>query len=97
MAEIPPVYWMIMIGLVIIMICFVLFELGMFIRDSRKSLKHIDLIAADAQQIVSTVKGTVDEVNTAIIKPIRGIGAGVSAVSGFVSGLKGEKEEEKTE
>ncbi len=50
-------------------------------------------MVSDANSIVSTVKGTVEEVNDAIIKPIRGIGAGMSAISGFLSGLRGDREE----
>lgn len=78
---------MIVVTAIVGMICFVLYELGMLIKDSRKTIQNVE-------GITSTVKGTVEEVNDAIIKPIRGIGAGVSAVSGFISGLKGEDEEE---
>lgn len=74
---------MIVVGVLASLLAFILFELGMLLRDSRKTLKNVE-------GITSTVKGTVEEVNDAIIKPIRGIGSGISAVSGFVSGLKGE-------
>ena len=77
---------MIVVTAIVGMICFVLYELGMLIKDSRRTLGNIE-------GITSTVKGTVDEVNDAIIKPIRGIGSGISAVSGFVSGLRGEERE----
>jgi len=91
METIPPIYWMIVIGILASLLSFILFEIGMLIKDSRKTLKNVDNITSDAQSIVSTVKGTVEEVNDTIIKPIRGIGSGISAVSGFVSGLKGEQ------
>lgn len=65
----------------------------MFIKESRNTLKNVDSMVSDANSIVSTVKGTVEEVNDAIIKPIRGIGAGMSAISGFLSGLRGDREE----
>ena len=84
--NIPPVYWMIVIAAIVVMVCFVLYELGMLLKDSRKTLHNVE-------GITSTVKGTVEEVNESIIKPIRGIGSGISAVSGFVSGLKGDKDE----
>lgn len=86
METIPPIYWMIVIAATVIMICFVLYELGMLLKDSRKTLQNVE-------GITSTVKGTVEEVNSAIIQPIRGIGSGISAVSGFVAGLKGDKQE----
>lgn len=86
MQTIPPVYWMIVIAAIAVLICFVLYELGMLIKDSRKTLQNVE-------GITSTVKNTVEEVNETIIQPIRGIGSGISAVSGFISGLKGDKKE----
>ena len=85
METIPAIYWMIVVTAIVAMICFVLYELGMLLKDSRRTLGNIE-------GITSTVKGTVDEVNDSIIKPIRGIGSGISAASGFVSGLRGEEE-----
>ncbi len=79
---------MIVIALIVIMICFVLYELGMLIKDSRKTLQNVE-------NITTTVKGTVEEVNDMIIKPIRGIGSGISVVNGFLSGLKGETEKKE--
>ena len=78
---------MIVIAAIAILICFVLYQLGMLLKDSRRTLQNVE-------GITSTVKGTVEEVNETIIKPIRGIGTGISAVSGFVSGLKGDSKEE---
>jgi len=86
MQTIPPVYWMIVVAAIAILICFVLYELGMLIKDSRKTLQNVE-------GITSTVKNTVEEVNETIIQPIRGIGSGISAVSGFISGLTGDKKE----
>ncbi len=87
METIPSIYWMIVIAAIAILICFVLYQLGMLLKDSRRTLQNVE-------GITSTVKGTVEEVNETIIKPIRGIGTGISAVSGFVSGLKGDSKEE---
>ncbi len=77
---------MIVVAAIAILICFVLYELGMLIKDSRKTLQNVE-------GITSTVKNTVEEVNETIIQPIRGIGSGISAVSGFISGLTGDKKE----
>lgn len=73
------------------LLSFILYEIGMFIKESRSTLKNVENITSDAQSVVSTVKGTVEEVNDAIIKPIRGISSGLSVVNGFLSGLKGEE------
>lgn len=93
METIPPLFWMLIITLLTGLLSFILYQIGMFIKESRNTLKNVDSMVSDANSIVSTVKGTVEEVNDAIIKPIRGIGAGMSAISGFLSGLRGDREE----
>ncbi len=95
METIPAIYWMIVIAVLSGLLSFILYEIGMFIKESRSTLKNIENITSDAQSVVSTVKGTVEEVNDAIIKPIRGIGSGLSVVSGFLSGLKGNQGSEE--
>jgi len=95
METIPPIYWMIVVGILASLLSFILFELGMFIKDSRRTLKNVEDITSDAHSVMSTVKGTVEEVNDSIVKPIRGIGSGISAVSGFISGLTGEQSKEE--
>ncbi len=84
---------MLIVTLLTGLLSFILYQIGMFIKESRNTLKNVDSMVSDANSIVSTVKGTVEEVNDAIIKPIRGIGAGMSAISGFLSGLRGDREE----
>jgi uncharacterized protein YoxC len=107
MSEIPAVYWMIIFGAVAFMICFVLYYVAMLLKeskdavgDSRKiiqglegTMKQVDLILADVQATISTVRGTIDEVNEGVIKPIKSIGSAVSALSGFVSGIQKEKKD----
>ena len=56
-----------------------------------KVLKNVEGITSDTKSVVSTVKTTVEEVNDTIIQPIKGIGTTISAVNGFVAGLKGEQ------
>lgn len=106
MSEISPIYWMIIIGAVTFMVCFVLYYVAMLLKeskdavgDSRKiiqnaeqTMKQVDLILADVQGTVAIVKNTIEEINEGVIKPIKNIGSAVSAVSGFVSGLRKEKE-----
>ncbi|MHC1716507.1 MAG: hypothetical protein AB9915_01245 [Candidatus Dojkabacteria bacterium] len=105
MSDIPSAYWMIIIGAVTLMICLVLYYVAMLLReskdavgDSRKiiqgledTMKQVDLILADVQSTISTVRGTIDEINKGIIQPIKNVGSAISAVSGFVSGIKKEK------
>lgn len=82
---------MVVVGVLTALLSFILFELGMLIKDSRKTLKNIEDITSDAHSVVSTVKGTVQEVSDMVIKPVRAIGSGISAISGFMSGLKGDE------
>lgn len=102
MSEIPSVYWMIIFGAVTFMFCFVLYYLAMLIkesrdaiRDSREMLKSADeilkkttLIVSDVQEAIATVKGTVDQVNEAILLPIKRVGSAITTVGDFVSGFK---------
>ncbi len=95
METIPAIYWMIVIAVLSGLLSFILYEIGMFIKESRSTLKNVENITADAQSVISTVKGTVEEVNEAIIQPIRGISSGLSVISGFLSGLTGGKSKEE--
>ena len=95
METIPPLFWMVIVAVLTGLLSFILYEIGMFVKESRNTLKNVEKITEDASTVISSVKGTVEEVNDAIIQPIRGIGAGISLISGFLSGLKsGEKKEE---
>lgn len=91
METIPPIYWMIVVGILTALLAFILYEIGMFVKESRLTLKNVEGITSDTKSVVSTVKTTVEEVNDTIIQPIKGIGATISAVNGFVAGLKGEQ------
>lgn len=102
METIPSVYWMIIIGFVVFMICLVLYYLAMLIKETRdvvsdtrpllKSTQQIldqsTVVVADVQKSVAMLKGTVEELNDAILIPIRKIGTTISMVSDFLTGLK---------
>ena len=105
METIPPLYWMIIIAVALGFICFVLYEFAMLIReskhavaDSRKIIqeaeKTVDMannILTEATGIIGTVKDTVSEVNSAIIKPVRKISSLVSIASAFTEGLTSKR------
>lgn len=91
METIPPIYWMVVVGILTALLAFILYEIGMFVKESRLTLKNVEGITSDTKSVVSTVKTTVEEVNDTIIQPIKGIGTTISAVNGFVAGLKGEQ------
>jgi len=101
METIPVVYWMIIITVLVGFISFVLYEFAMLIRESKKAISDSrDIIKeaentveiangllTDTTEIVSTIKGTVYEVNSSIVGPIKKISSVLSAVSGFSEGL----------
>jgi len=71
-------------------------EEGMKImEDAGKTLKQVDLIVNDIQASVSSVREAVGEINQSILAPIRKLGYGVSAITGFLGGLLGRKKEEE--
>ena len=101
METIPPMFWMVVVGLITVMICFVLFYLAMVLKETKRAIegskdliKKTTLIVDDTQEMIATVKGTVREVNEGIIVPIRNIAHGVDIASSFIRGLKKDKEEE---
>jgi uncharacterized protein YoxC len=93
--TIPSIYWMIIIGVPVIFFTFILYQLGMLIKDSRgvvveakETLKKSNKILDDAQEIVNTARATVEEINTAIVTPVRAIGGVLANISAFIQGLK---------
>ncbi len=107
MEGIPSVYWMILIGVFTGFICFVLYQLAMLLKDSRgligeskkviidaqETFKVVNSIVSDANEIVSTVKGTVFQINSAVLVPVRKITSIMGVASGFIDGIsaKGKK------
>jgi hypothetical protein len=93
--EIPSIYWMIIIAVPVAFFTFILFELAMFIKDSRgiiteakETLNKTNKILSDTQEIITTAKSTVNEVKESIVTPIRSIGNVLSSITAFISGLK---------
>lgn len=100
--TIPAIYWMILIVFPVGFFTFILYQLAMVIKDSRGlvqnstkileetniTLSKTNAILDDVQKIVSTTKGTVEEINTAVIQPVRSISSLLSSLTGFISGLK---------
>ena len=74
---------MIVVGILTALLAFILYEIGMFVKESRLTLKNVEGITSDTKSVVSTVKTTVEEVNDTIIQPIKGIGTTISAVNGL--------------
>jgi hypothetical protein len=100
--TIPSLYWMIIIAVPVGFFTFILYQLGMIIKDSRevvrsssRILKEAEVtvtkangILEDVESMVSVTKATVYEVNKTVITPVRGIAQALTTVSAFISGLK---------
>ena len=94
METIPAVYWMAIIAVLTGFICFVLYQLAMLIKESkntvieaRKVIATVNPLLDDVTDIVSTVKGTVSEVNSLVLRPLKKISSILSVASGFIEGI----------
>lgn len=101
MEGIPSEYWMILIAVFTAFVCFVLYQLAMLIKDSRgvvteskkmimdaqDTLKIVNSIVEDLNEMVSTVKGTVYQVNSAVLVPLRKISSIMGIASSFIEGV----------
>jgi hypothetical protein len=100
--TIPSVYWMIIIGVPTAFLTFILFQIGMIIKDSRevvrssskilketeKTVTKANVILDSVEEMVTSTKATVYEINQTVITPVRGIAQAVNTISAFISGLK---------
>ena len=94
MGEIPSMFWMIIVGILTLFVCYVLYQLAMLLRESRDSVKGINKTVEDLNNIVSEVNGIIDIVKTPVLQ-ITGALHGISAVAGVISGIiEGFKSEE---
>lgn len=94
MEGIPSIYWMVLIGILTGFICFVLYQLAMLLSDSRsvvrnadETIKELNGIVKDVNEIVGTVKGTIYQVNDAVLVPLKRISTVLSVVSGISEGI----------
>lgn len=72
-------------------ICFVLYQLGMLLRDSRGLVTETQETVSRANGVLSTVEETVDEINNAIIGPVKRIGTILNAIGGFAEGVTSKR------
>lgn len=98
MDGIPSIYWMLIFSVFTGFVCFVLYQLGMLIKDSRSVIQKaehsvvvLNGIIKDVNEIVGTVKGTILEVNSAVLVPVRKITNVLSVVSGIAEGFDSKK------
>ena len=84
-----------MFGLVLYYLAMLIRESKDAVADSRKIiqnteeiLKQATLIVNDVQESISAVKGTVLQINEAVLVPIKKIGSTISVVGDFLTGLK---------
>lgn len=94
MDTIPSVYWMVIITVLVGFVCFVLYQLGVLLMESkntvveaRKAISKLNPLLDDVTDIVATAKDTVYEVNKLIIRPVRKISSILSVASGFMEGI----------
>lgn len=98
MEGIPSIYWMAVFGILTGFICFVLYEFGMLIKDSRgivvkagETVDELNVLVKDVKEIVGSVKGTVSEVNSAVLVPLRKVSSVLNVASSFTEGFASRK------
>ena len=98
MEGIPSIYWMILIGIFTGFVCFVLYQLGMLFKDSRevvkraeKTVKLANDLVEEVSEIVDTVKGTIYQINTAVLVPLKKITTVLGIVSGIAEGISSKR------
>ena len=96
MEEIPAIFWMLIVGILVVFVCYVLYQLAMLLKESRDSVKGVNKAVEDINSIVSEVNGVIDSVKTPVLQitgAFRGVSAVASVISGIIEGFKsGEKD-----
>jgi quinol-cytochrome oxidoreductase complex cytochrome b subunit len=79
MEEIPAIFWMIIVGiLVFLLLCFV--SVSMLLKESRDSIKGVNKAIEDINNIVSEINGIINIVKTPVLQ-ITGALHGISTVA----------------
>jgi len=96
MEEIPAIFWMLIVGILVVFVCYVLYQLAMLLKESRDSIKGVNKAVEDINNIVSEVNGIIDTVKTPVLQitsALHGISAVASVISGIVEGFKSGEED----
>lgn len=98
MEEVPSIYWMILIGIFTGFVCFVLYQLGMLFKDTRivvrkaeETVKLANGLVEEVSEIVGTVKGTIYQINSAVLIPLRKVTTVLGILSGIADGISSKK------
>jgi uncharacterized protein YoxC len=96
MEEIPAIFWMLIVGILVVFVCYVLYQLAMLLKESRDSIKGVNKAVEDINNIVSEVNGIIDTVKTPVLQitgALHGISTVASVISGIVEGFKSGEED----
>ncbi|GAB4159530.1 MAG: hypothetical protein Fur003_3300 [Candidatus Dojkabacteria bacterium] len=105
--QIPALYWMLLIGALSGFFAFIMYQFAMLLADLRKTVQEATitvaksnsmlddakLVVESAKNIVSTVEGTVTQLNETVLAPVKKLAGMLGVVNGFMSGLKGKSED----
>ena len=96
MEEIPAIFWMLIVGILVVFVCYVLYQLAMLLKESRDSIKGVNKAVEDINNIVSEIDGIINIVKTPVLQitgALHGISTVASVISGIVDGFKSGEEE----
>jgi uncharacterized protein YoxC len=77
METIPPIFWMAMVTLFVGFVCFVLYQVGMVVRESRDTITKSNKIIDDVGEITGKTKDMVNNVEgtvTSVLAPFKVLG-----------------------
>lgn len=94
MNNIPPEFWMVIVSVLTGFVCFVLYQFGSVIKESKntiveakKAVMNVNNVISDVSDVVNSAKGTVQEINESIVRPIKQISSIISVASGIIEGF----------
>lgn len=101
MDTIPPIFWMTMVALFVGFVCFVLYQIGMVVRESRDTISKSNKIIDDVGEMTGKTKELVNNFEgtfSKVLAPFKLFGMLGDYLSNFLSsfGIKIPSETEKT-
>ncbi len=96
MQEIPSVFWMVIISVVTIFICFVLYHLAMLLKESKTTVMQLQKTVNEINGITSNLSGIVNSIITPmsqIVGVVQRVSSAFSVASGIVDGFKSKEKD----
>lgn len=87
MQEIPSEFWMVIVSVITIFLCFVLYHLATLLKESKKTIVELKKSVNDITTITSEISEIVDNIRTPVNQAV-GVVQKVSSIFSIVSGIR---------